>query len=107
MLHLFYFLLLFKLGCSVGDTTPKHFDNPEIPIVLEKIQSQSIIVEKRSFDLESYFDEYRRLSEDKKLKTGKEELDKRFQALKIEEEKLSSHMSNFRALLHANSQPQK
>ena len=107
MLHLFYFLLLFKLGCSVGDTYPKEFDHPDIPILLEKIKEQSQIVEQKSFDLESYFDEYRRLSVEERNTTGKKELNQRFQILKEEEQKLNIHMSTFKELLRADNQPRK
>jgi len=107
MFQLFYFSLIFKLACGIGDTYPKHFDHPQIPVSLEKIHKQSKIVEAKSFELESYFDEYRRLSKEEQNIIGKQELNRRFQLLKTEEEKLNVYMLDFKELLRADNQPQK
>ena len=71
---LFHSLFFFNLGCSVGDTYPKHFDNPKIPQMLKTIEEQSNIVAQKSLELESYFDEYRRLSVEEQENIGKAEL---------------------------------
>ena len=107
MFQLFHFVLIFKLGCGVGDTYPKHFDHPQIPVVLENIHEQSKMVETKSFDLESYFDEYRRLSVEEQNTIGKQELNRRFQLLKVEEEKLNVYMLEFKELLRADNQLQR
>ena len=58
-------------------------------------------------DLESYFDEYRRLSSEEQNTIGKQELNHRFQLLKVEEEKLNVYMLEFKELLRADNQLQR
>ena len=101
---LFHSLFFFNLGCSVGDTYPKHFDNPKIPQILKTIEEQSNIVAQKSLELESYFDEYRRLSVEEQEKIGKAELQKRFDILRVEQQKLDVHMQDFRDLLKTNKE---
>ena len=101
---LFHSLFFFNIGCSVGDTYPKHFDNPQIPQMLKIIEEQSNVVAQKSLEMESYFDEYRRLSVEEQESIGKAELQQRFEILQIEQHKLDIHMNDFRDLLKIDKQ---